>query len=126
MGQAWSSWTASIWSLFSPNREYKLVLVGLDNAGKTSVLYRLHLGQPVVTTATIGSNVEQVQHENLTFEVRQSAVLQTKPCLGALVSSTSSSCCWHSLGSRASAPVLSVQSQCRDSHNSAQPQLLLP
>ena len=88
MGQAWSSWTASIWSLFSPNREYKLVLVGLDNAGKTSVLYRLHLGQPVVTTATIGSNVEQVQHENLTFEVSQGTLLQTKHCLGAPVSCT--------------------------------------
>ena len=86
MGQAWSSWTASIWSLFSPNREYKLVLVGLDKAGKTSVLYRLPLGQPVVTTDTIGSNVEQVQHENLTFEVRQA--MSCRPSTGALASCT--------------------------------------
>ena len=64
------------------------MLVGLDNAGKTSVLYRLHLGQPVVTTATIGSNVEQVQHENLTFEVRQALLCRPKHCLGAVVSCT--------------------------------------
>lgn len=42
---------------------------GLDNAGKTTTLYRLHLGQTVVTNPTIGSNVEQLKHNNLTFEV---------------------------------------------------------
>ena len=31
--------------------------VGLDNAGKTTTLYRLHLGETVKTAPTIGSNV---------------------------------------------------------------------
>lgn len=35
--------------------------VGLDNAGKTTILYRLHLGEAVRTVPTIGSNVEQVK-----------------------------------------------------------------
>ncbi len=46
-----------------------LLQVGLDNAGKTSILYQLHLGQAVVTQPTVGCNVEQIQHKNLTFEV---------------------------------------------------------
>ena len=46
------------------------VYAGLDNAGKTTTLYQLHLGQAVVTNPTVGSNVEQVKHRNLTFEVR--------------------------------------------------------
>ena len=44
--------------------------VGLDNAGKTTTLYRLHLGEAVVTQPTVGSNVECVQYKNLKFEVR--------------------------------------------------------
>ena len=43
--------------------------VGLDNAGKTTTLYRLHLGEAVVTQPTVGSNVECVQYKNLKFEV---------------------------------------------------------
>lgn len=45
--------------------------MGLDNAGKTTTLYRLHLGETVVTTPTVGSNVECVQYKNLRFEVMQ-------------------------------------------------------
>lgn len=45
------------------------VQVGLDNAGKTTTLYRLHLGEAVVTTPTVGSNVECVTYKNLKFEV---------------------------------------------------------
>lgn len=65
MGQGWSSF----YSYWFPNKEYKLVLVGLDNAGKTTTLYRLHLGQAVTTHPTVGSNVEQISFRNLEFEV---------------------------------------------------------
>lgn len=44
-------------------------MVGLDNAGKTTTLYKLHLGEAISTQPTIGSNVEQVEFRNLTFEV---------------------------------------------------------
>ena len=64
MGQALSA----LWASWFPG-EHKIVMVGLDNAGKTTILYRLHLGEAVKTQATIGSNVETVKHNNLTFEV---------------------------------------------------------
>lgn len=47
--------------------EHKLVLVGLDNAGKTTILYQLLLGEAVHTRPTIGSNVEEVVWRNLRF-----------------------------------------------------------
>jgi hypothetical protein len=34
--------------------------VGLDNAGKTTLLYRLSLGEVVQSAPTVGSNVEMV------------------------------------------------------------------
>lgn len=49
--------------------------VGLDNAGKTTTLYRLHLGEAVVTQPTVGSNVECVQYKNLKFEVCRDPLL---------------------------------------------------
>lgn len=47
--------------------EHKLVLVGLDNTGKTTILYQLLLGEAVHTRPTIGSNVEEVVWRNLRF-----------------------------------------------------------
>ena len=46
-----------------------IVMVGLDAAGKTTILYRLRLGEVVNTVPTIGFNVETVQYGNKTFTV---------------------------------------------------------
>lgn len=54
-----------------PAKEYKIVVVGLDNAGKTTTLYKLHLGEVVNTNPTIGSNVEEVVYKNIRFEVSE-------------------------------------------------------
>ena len=54
---------------FGSDREYKVLLIGLDNAGKTTTLYQMHLGQAIETQPTIGSNVETVRHKNVHFEV---------------------------------------------------------
>jgi ADP-ribosylation factor family len=40
--------------------EHKLVMVGLDNAGKTTILYQYLMNEVVHTSPTIGSNVEEV------------------------------------------------------------------
>lgn len=55
--------------MLNPRQEYKLIIVGLDNAGKTTTLYKLHLGEVVMTQPTIGSNVENVKFNNIHFEV---------------------------------------------------------
>jgi ADP-ribosylation factor-like protein 5B len=46
--------------LFGKDKEFKIIIVGLHNAGKTTILYKLALGEVVVTQPTIGSNVEEV------------------------------------------------------------------
>ena len=43
------------------------VQMGLDAAGKTTVLYMLKLGEVVTTIPTIGFNVETVEHKNFAF-----------------------------------------------------------
>lgn len=50
-----------------PSQDAKILLVGLDAAGKTSLLYKLKLGKTVITIPTIRKNVEQVQHRNVHY-----------------------------------------------------------
>ncbi|XP_048449028.1 ADP-ribosylation factor 4-like, partial [Rhincodon typus] len=42
---------------------------GLDAAGKTTILYKLKLGEVVTTIPTIGFNVETLEYKNITFTV---------------------------------------------------------
>lgn len=63
------AWMSRVWFLMFPAKEYKIVVVGLDNAGKTTTLYKLHLGEAVTAAPTIGSNVEEVVFKNIRFEV---------------------------------------------------------
>eukprot|EP00918_Siedleckia_nematoides_P003354 GHVU01007585.1.p1 GENE.GHVU01007585.1~~GHVU01007585.1.p1 ORF type:complete len:211 (+),score=39.94 GHVU01007585.1:196-828(+) len=63
---------SKIWdALFrsSKGRDYKILILGLSNAGKTTILYKLHLGEAIVTQPTIGSNVEEVLHKGTHFQV---------------------------------------------------------
>lgn len=47
----------------------RLLLLGLDAAGKTTLLYKMQCGQVVTTVPTIGFNVEQVEFGKSTFTV---------------------------------------------------------
>ncbi|XP_070704271.1 putative ADP-ribosylation factor-like protein 5C [Pempheris klunzingeri] len=42
------------------DREHKVIIVGLDNAGKTTILYQFLTKEAVHTSPTIGSNVEEI------------------------------------------------------------------
>jgi small GTP-binding protein len=44
-------------------------MVGLDAAGKTTILYKFKLGEVVTTIPTIGFNVESVDYKNIQFTV---------------------------------------------------------
>jgi len=51
------------------NKEVRVLILGLDNAGKTTILYKLQMGEVVTTVPTIGFNVETVQYKNVRFQV---------------------------------------------------------
>ena len=42
-------------------KDVRILMVGLDAAGKTTILYKLQLGEIVSTIPTIGFNVEVCQ-----------------------------------------------------------------
>ncbi|KAK4904605.1 Arf GTPase arl1 [Elasticomyces elasticus] len=50
-------------------KDIRILILGLDNAGKTTLLYRLKMGEVVTTIPTIGFNVESVKYGSLTFDV---------------------------------------------------------
>ncbi|CEQ39647.1 SPOSA6832_01180 [Sporobolomyces salmonicolor] len=74
-------------ALFSRSQEMRILMLGLDSAfvplacrtppldstecvlGKTTILYRLQIGEVVTTIPTIGFNVETVQYKNIKFQV---------------------------------------------------------
>merc|ERR1712139_469954 len=51
------------------SKEVRILILGLDNAGKTTILYRLQADEVVQTIPTIGFNVETVQYKNIKFQV---------------------------------------------------------
>eukprot|EP00386_Alphamonas_edax_P002015 GDKI01006065.1.p2 GENE.GDKI01006065.1~~GDKI01006065.1.p2 ORF type:complete len:183 (-),score=74.99 GDKI01006065.1:415-963(-) len=65
MGLAFSR----IWQRFLSKKEMRILMVGLDAAGKTTILYKLKLGEVVTTIPTIGFNVETVEYKNISFTV---------------------------------------------------------
>ncbi|KAI4502660.1 hypothetical protein M0802_002572 [Mischocyttarus mexicanus] len=50
-------------------KQMRILMVGLDAAGKTTILYKLKLGEIVTTIPTIGFNVETVEYRNICFTV---------------------------------------------------------
>eukprot|EP00992_Anisonema_acinus_P001339 TRINITY_DN10449_c0_g1_i5.p1 TRINITY_DN10449_c0_g1~~TRINITY_DN10449_c0_g1_i5.p1 ORF type:complete len:203 (+),score=84.60 TRINITY_DN10449_c0_g1_i5:56-610(+) len=53
-------------SLFG-KKDVRILMVGLDAAGKTTTLYKMKLGEIVTTIPTIGFNVESVEYKNIKF-----------------------------------------------------------
>ena len=60
---------SSIWQRLLGKKEMRILMVGLDAAGKTTILYKLKLGEVVTTIPTIGFNVETVDYKNISFTV---------------------------------------------------------
>eukprot|EP00929_Paragymnodinium_shiwhaense_P037385 TRINITY_DN1992_c0_g2_i1.p1 TRINITY_DN1992_c0_g2~~TRINITY_DN1992_c0_g2_i1.p1 ORF type:complete len:702 (-),score=173.39 TRINITY_DN1992_c0_g2_i1:120-2159(-) len=59
----------SIKSMFERKMNLRILMVGLDAAGKTTILYKLKLGEVTTTIPTIGFNVETVEYKNISFTV---------------------------------------------------------
>ncbi|EGG21517.1 ADP-ribosylation factor [Cavenderia fasciculata] len=60
---------SKIFSRFFGKKDMRILMVGLDAAGKTTILYKLKLGEIVTTIPTIGFNVETVEFKNINFTV---------------------------------------------------------
>jgi len=60
---------SSVWQRLFGKQEMRILMVGLDAAGKTTILYKLKLGEVVTTIPTIGFNVETVEYKNISFTV---------------------------------------------------------
>ncbi|XP_029013834.1 putative ADP-ribosylation factor-like protein 5C isoform X1 [Betta splendens] len=54
---------------FCETADHKVIIVGLDNAGKTTILYQFLTKEAVHTSPTIGSNVEEIKVRNSSFLV---------------------------------------------------------
>ncbi|XP_067144915.1 ADP ribosylation factor 4 [Centruroides vittatus] len=60
---------SSILTRLFGKKQVRILMVGLDAAGKTTILYKLKLGEIVTTIPTIGFNVETVEYKNICFTV---------------------------------------------------------
>jgi len=60
---------SSLLKRFLGGKDMRILMVGLDAAGKTTILYKLKLGEIVTTIPTIGFNVETVEYKNINFTV---------------------------------------------------------
>lgn len=60
---------SSVFERLFGKKQMRILMVGLDAAGKTTILYKLKLGEVVTTIPTIGFNVETVEYKNVSFTV---------------------------------------------------------
>ena len=60
---------SKLWSSLLSKRDVRILMVGLDAAGKTSILYQLKMAELVKTIPTIGFNVEQLDYKGLRFTI---------------------------------------------------------
>mmetsp|Transcript_107562 Transcript_107562/g.261123 ORF Transcript_107562/g.261123 Transcript_107562/m.261123 type:complete len:184 (-) Transcript_107562:246-797(-) len=59
---------AKLMDSFAGTKERRMLMLGLDGAGKTTMLYKLKLGEVVHTMPTIGFNCEGVTYKNVSFQ----------------------------------------------------------
>jgi hypothetical protein len=50
-------------------REVRILMLGLDGSGKTTILYKLKLGEVLLAVPTIGFNIETVEFRGLIWNV---------------------------------------------------------
>ena len=60
--------TVSFLSNLFQDKEYNILLIGLDGAGKTTILYQLKLNENINTISTIGFNVETIKFKGLNLK----------------------------------------------------------
>ena len=59
----------NVFKRYFKNRDTRCLMLGLDAAGKTTVLYKLKLGEHVTTIPTIGFNVETIEYKSFNLNI---------------------------------------------------------
>lgn len=67
MGQTISNFAEYVHDTLFGKMDARIIMIGLDAAGKTSILFKLRIGEVVTTIPTIGFNVETVEYKSLKF-----------------------------------------------------------
>lgn len=70
MGLTFSKIFDKLWG----KKEMRILMVGLDAAGKTTILYKLKLGEIVTTIPTIGSSCTAVDHLSMATQTDKSCI----------------------------------------------------
>jgi small GTP-binding protein len=53
--------------IFNTKKNVRILMLGLDAAGKTTIMYKVKLNETVKTIPTIGFNVETMEYKNLSM-----------------------------------------------------------
>ena len=60
---------SKLWSTLISKKDVRILMIGLDAAGKTTILYQMKMAELVKTIPTIGFNVEQLDYKGLRFTI---------------------------------------------------------
>jgi ADP-ribosylation factor protein 6 len=53
--------------VFNTKRNVRILMLGLDAAGKTTIMYKVKMNETVKTIPTVGFNVETMEYKNLSM-----------------------------------------------------------
>ena len=63
------SWFSSVFdTMFAQPKKFNLMIVGLNNSGKTTILYKMKQAEVHETTPTIGHNIEEIKVKNVSIK----------------------------------------------------------
>jgi small GTP-binding protein len=54
-----------LWNKIFEKRNVRIIMVGLDSVGKTTILYKLKMNENIKTIPTIGFNIESIEYKGL-------------------------------------------------------------
>ncbi len=60
---------SKIWREFLGKKDVRILMIGLNDAGKTSILYKLKFDETVITVPKIGFSVETLDYNGLSITV---------------------------------------------------------
>ena len=77
-----TSTARKFWQKSWPQGDVRTMFMGLDGAGKTTILYQLKLGKVVNTIPTKGFNLETIEYGNVRYQIWDVGInSQTRPLL---------------------------------------------